>query len=107
MCVCVFVHLCRRVEGVLSVSRAIGDAQLKKFVTADADVMERKVQGDDAFLILASDGLWDVFSNQDACDLVLASARSSAAELLVTEAISRGSTDNVTAVIITLNNAPK
>ena len=48
-----------RVFGVLAMSRAIGDSYLKPYVIPDPEVrvLERK-DGEDEFLILASDGLW-------------------------------------------------
>ena len=68
-----------RVFGVLAMSRAIGDSYLKPFVIADPEVrvMERK-DGEDEFLILASDGLWDVVSNEVACHVVRSCVRSKA-----------------------------
>ncbi len=39
-------------------------------VTAEPEVTEFELTGDDTFLILASDGLWDVVSNHDAIGLV-------------------------------------
>jgi protein phosphatase 2C len=60
-----------RVFGMLAMSRAIGDSYLKPFVISDPEVrvVERK-DGEDEFLILASDGLWDVVSNEVACKVV-------------------------------------
>jgi len=60
-----------RVFGMLAMSRAIGDSYLKPFVISDPEVrvVERK-DGQDEFLILASDGLWDVVSNEVACKVV-------------------------------------
>jgi serine/threonine protein phosphatase PrpC len=51
--------------------RAFGDADLKgKGVTAEPQITEYHLQPDDSFVILASDGLWDVLSNYDAVGLV-------------------------------------
>eukprot|EP00200_Dunaliella_tertiolecta_P008380 CAMPEP_0202379020 /NCGR_PEP_ID=MMETSP1127-20130417/22137_1 /ASSEMBLY_ACC=CAM_ASM_000462 /TAXON_ID=3047 /ORGANISM="Dunaliella tertiolecta, Strain CCMP1320" /LENGTH=281 /DNA_ID=CAMNT_0048977445 /DNA_START=274 /DNA_END=1118 /DNA_ORIENTATION=- len=59
-----------RVGGVLAVSRAFGDKPLKRYVIATPDIREESLRDDDEFLILASDGLWDVISNQDAAGIV-------------------------------------
>jgi protein phosphatase 2C len=66
-----------RVFGMLAMSRAIGDGYLKPFVISDPEVrvVERN-DGEDEFLILASDGLWDVVSNVVACNVVRACLRS-------------------------------
>ncbi|OEL18041.1 putative protein phosphatase 2C 30 [Dichanthelium oligosanthes] len=65
-----------RVFGMLAMSRAIGDSYLKPFVISDPEVrvVERK-DGEDEFLILASDGLWDVVSKEVACKVVRACLR--------------------------------
>jgi protein phosphatase 2C len=64
---------------MLAMSRAIGDSYLKPFVISDPEVrvVERN-DGEDEFLILASDGLWDVVSNVVACNVVRACLRSRA-----------------------------
>eukprot|EP00041_Stephanoeca_diplocostata_P018203 m.379458 g.379458 ORF g.379458 m.379458 type:complete len:257 (-) comp20953_c0_seq5:3472-4242(-) len=49
-----------RVNGVLSVARAIGDKKLKEWVIGDPDVKEFDLDGTEEYLILACDGLWDV-----------------------------------------------
>ncbi|KAL5550052.1 hypothetical protein UlMin_000228 [Ulmus minor] len=48
------------VGGVLVVSRAFGDRLLKQYVFADPEIQEEKIDNSLEFLILASDGLWDV-----------------------------------------------
>lgn len=53
-----------RVGGVLAVSRAFGDRPLKRYVIPTPDIREEVLTGADECLILASDGLWDVISNQ-------------------------------------------
>ncbi|CAH8257412.1 unnamed protein product [Arabidopsis lyrata] len=60
-----------RVHGILAVSRSIGDAHLKKWVVAEPDTRIIELEQDMEFLVLASDGLWDVVSNQEAVDTVL------------------------------------
>jgi serine/threonine protein phosphatase PrpC len=53
-----------RVSGVLAVSRAFGDRPLKKFVISRPDVRRVDVGDGEEFVVLASDGIWDVISNQ-------------------------------------------
>jgi hypothetical protein len=53
-----------RVGGVLAVSRAFGDRMLKRYVIATPDIREEWLSSEDDLLILASDGVWDVLSNQ-------------------------------------------
>mmetsp|Transcript_33024 Transcript_33024/g.69508 ORF Transcript_33024/g.69508 Transcript_33024/m.69508 type:complete len:665 (+) Transcript_33024:203-2197(+) len=60
-----------RVEGVLAVSRSIGDAKLKPYVTAEPDVVEHDIGEDDMFLVVASDGVWDTMSSDLVAKFVL------------------------------------
>uniref|UniRef100_A0A1J3HTG4 PPM-type phosphatase domain-containing protein n=1 Tax=Noccaea caerulescens TaxID=107243 RepID=A0A1J3HTG4_NOCCA len=60
-----------RVLGVLAMSRAIGDNYLKPYVISEPEVTVMDRVNEDDFLILASDGLWDVVSNETACNVVL------------------------------------
>ncbi|XP_074348057.1 protein phosphatase 2C 51-like [Apium graveolens] len=60
----------KRVQGVLATSRSIGDEHLKPYVVAQAEVTVKARSDLDEFIILASDGLWDVMSNEDACKVV-------------------------------------
>lgn len=109
-------HVLRgRVNGVLAVSRAVGDRALKSVVPAVPDVMERPLLHDDQLLVVASDGLWDIVSEaevtriikaQPLCSGSLAVPRdlSAAAEVLVEEATSRGSRDDTSVVLIDLRS---
>lgn len=102
------VHLGRwRVQGVLAVSRAIGDVSLQPFVTCEPEIEVKELQDhEDSYLILASDGIWDVMTNADAVDVVKQAIKSKpyvdVAKELCAQAIALGSTDNVTASIIDL-----
>ncbi|XP_022773917.1 probable protein phosphatase 2C 8 [Durio zibethinus] len=108
-----------RVQGVLATSRSIGDQYLKPFVTWKPEVTVRELTDGDEFLILASDGLWDVISNEVACrvvrrclngqikrksleNVVDESLAAEAAAVLVELAIARGSKDNISVVVVQL-----
>jgi serine/threonine protein phosphatase PrpC len=45
-----------RVEGILAVSRAIGDISLQPYVTCEPEVVEKDITYEDEYLVLASDG---------------------------------------------------
>ena len=51
-----------RVNGNIAVARAIGDAAHKPFISSDADVTSLRMTGEEEYLVLACDGLWDVLS---------------------------------------------
>jgi serine/threonine protein phosphatase PrpC len=64
------------------------------------------------FMILATDGLWDIMSPQSAVNFVRKKLSEhndlqQAAKELVREAISRGSVDNVTVLIVTFDSNVK
>ncbi|CAN1185814.1 Protein phosphatase 2C 56 [Linum perenne] len=58
-----------RVLGVLAMSRSIGDRYLKPWIIPDPEVRIVDRAKEDECLILASDGLWDVITNEEACKL--------------------------------------
>jgi len=92
-----------RVEGVLAVTRAIGDRKLKTYVTALPEITDRPIGESDEFLILASDGVWDVFKDQDAVDIVKSAGNvQSGAKKLTEASYHRGSMDNITSLVIDL-----
>ncbi|TKR80722.1 hypothetical protein L596_014746 [Steinernema carpocapsae] len=100
-----------RVQGILAVSRAFGDTFLKRsgVLTALPDVQRVDLNETPLrFLLVASDGFWDVFSNQAAIDAALVFLNDSAswhlvAQHLVTAAIQRGSVDNVSLLVLKLD----
>ncbi|TYI08329.1 hypothetical protein ES332_A10G291600v1 [Gossypium tomentosum] len=59
-----------RIQSSLAVSRAIGDKHLKQWVLAEPETKMLKIKPECEFLILASDGLWNKVTNQEAVDLV-------------------------------------
>ncbi|XP_059300551.1 probable protein phosphatase 2C 24 isoform X2 [Lycium ferocissimum] len=121
-----------RVSGVLAMSRAIGDNYLKPYVICEPEVTITDRTAEDDCLILASDGLWDVVSNDTACGVAgmclkgkappVSSAPASMPEngpvgvvnsdqgcsdasmLLTKLALARRSSDNVSVVVVDLRN---
>ncbi|KAJ2768664.1 phosphatase 2C, partial [Coemansia nantahalensis] len=90
-----------RVNGVLAVTRALGDSSLKQFVIGNPYTTEtRLVPGSDDVLILACDGLWDVCTDQAAVDLARAEPDPlRASEILLQHALSNESMDNITTMV--------
>ncbi|GLI60105.1 hypothetical protein VaNZ11_002148 [Volvox africanus] len=106
-----------RVMGVLAMSRAIGDHGLRPYIIPEPEVSVWCRTEDDDFLLLASDGLWDVMANQEATNLCIRCIKRArekgasrnaalriAASVLTKAAIDRGSKDNVTVVIVDLRS---
>ena len=112
-----------RVEGVVAVSRAIGDMNLKPYVTCDPEIVIHSLTTDDQYIILASDGLWDVMSNEEVGTFItrlaislldfgdIASRISQRNEFqhlardLCDEAILLGSSDNITVLVVDIRLA--
>ncbi|XP_057811057.1 probable protein phosphatase 2C 14 [Salvia miltiorrhiza] len=65
-----------RVHGTLAVSRSIGDAHLKDWVMAEPDTKVVCLDPDMKYLVLASDGLWEEVSNEEAVGVVMQSCSS-------------------------------
>lgn len=57
------VHGTWRVEYCLALSRAFGDSWMKQYIIADPEYTERQLTSENRYLILASDGLWNVMTN--------------------------------------------
>ncbi|KAL8166241.1 hypothetical protein V2J09_007740 [Rumex salicifolius] len=73
----------------LAMARAFGDFCLKDYgLIAVPEVSHRRVTDKDEFVVLATDGIWDVLSNQEAVDIIASAAnRDSAAKALVESAV--------------------
>ena len=76
------------------ITRAVGVKE-----TVEADSSSIKLRRDDAIL-LCSDGLSNLVSEEEIGDIVAKTPHEEAAELLISLALSRGGADNITAVII-------
>ncbi|KAK3244079.1 hypothetical protein CYMTET_46294, partial [Cymbomonas tetramitiformis] len=97
---------------MLAVSRAFGDVKLKRplpLVSATPEIEVCKLDDEDAFMVLACDGVWDVLTEQEAVDVVIGHRitddASGAKKALLKAAFDRGSTDNLTAIVIFFGKA--
>lgn len=97
-----------RVNGVLAVSRAIGDKALKEFVVAEPDISTRKLEESDEFLVVASDGLWDTMDDQECISETKKFLQNGVGQLeeaakgLVAVACDRGNNDDISVLVIDL-----
>ncbi|KAF7109496.1 hypothetical protein CFC21_109745 [Triticum aestivum] len=90
-----------RVDGILAMSRAFGNRSLKNYVIAEPDIQETQVSSDLEYLVLATDGLWDVVQNEDVISLMRATDEPEVAAVKLTEmAHSRHSSDNITCIVV-------
>ncbi|XP_024968701.1 probable protein phosphatase 2C 9 [Cynara cardunculus var. scolymus] len=93
-----------RVNGQLAVSRAFGDKNLKTHLRSDPDVTNADIDASTEILILASDGLWKVMSNQEAVDLAIKiKDPQKAAKELAAEALNRESKDDISCIVVRFN----
>lgn len=109
---------------------SIGDRYLKPWIIPDPEVMFVPRAKEDECLILASDGLWDVMSNEEACDMArrrilmwhkkygdtlspaqrgegIDPAAQAAADYLSKVALHKGSKDNITVIVVDLKPTRK
>lgn len=97
-----------RVMGTLNMTRSLGDRSLRPFISPHPVVSKYTLRGVEDYIVMGSDGLWDVLSNEDAIHIIDQYFETekingtkkphNVARELVNEAISRGSTDNITAI---------
>ncbi|WOG82464.1 hypothetical protein DCAR_0101628 [Daucus carota subsp. sativus] len=97
-----------RINGIIQVSRSIGDVYLKRpefnrdpifqqfgnpvplrraVLSAEPAIISRKLKPHDLFLIFASDGLWEHLTDEEAVDIVVKNPRAGIAKRLVSTAI--------------------
>ncbi|KOC71205.1 Protein phosphatase 1L [Habropoda laboriosa] len=98
-----------RVAGILATSRALGDYPLKdkKLVIADPDILTFDLSDHNPmFIVLASDGLWDTFTNEEAVAFIKERINEPhfGAKSITLQSYYRGSADNITVVVINLKD---
>ncbi|CCH61615.1 hypothetical protein TBLA_0F00700 [Henningerozyma blattae CBS 6284] len=92
-----------RVNGMLAVTRSLGDKFFDSLVVATPFTTSVEITDQDEFLIIACDGLWDVIEDQEACEMIKdINDPNEAAKILVRMALEKGTTDNVTVMVVFL-----
>jgi len=110
------VILRKRLYGTLAVTRTHGDFEMKETVTCLSNkphITRTEIDDTDKFIVIASDGIWDVIKDQDVFDIVkspdfntleiITNKRKDLAKLLVKKAVELGSKDNISCIAIKLN----
>ncbi|XP_028086694.1 probable protein phosphatase 2C 34 [Camellia sinensis] len=99
----------------LAMSRAFGDYCVKDFgLVSVPEVTHRQITGKDQFVVLATDGVWDVVSNQEAVQIVSSTPdQAKSAKRLVEHAVHawkrkrRGiATDDISAICLFFHSPP-
>lgn len=101
-----------RINSMLNLSRSLGDAHLKQYVLPNPFMSIIPISSKIQYILIASDGLWDVFTPIEVHQFVVRfivsfpSVTDTLVELYLNELIQRalhkGSTDNITVTIILL-----
>ncbi|XVF34502.1 hypothetical protein REPUB_Repub18cG0064100 [Reevesia pubescens] len=107
-------------NGQLGVTRALGDWHLEGMkemgerigpLSAEPELKMITLTKEYEFLIIGSDGIWDFFTNQNAIDFARRRLQEHndvklCCKEIVEEAIKRGATDNLTAVLVSFHLEP-
>ncbi|XP_025089159.1 protein phosphatase 1E-like isoform X4 [Pomacea canaliculata] len=94
-----------RVNGNISVSRAIGDPSHKPFLCSNADTVSFQQTGQEDYMVLGCDGIWDVLKPTEIPQLVHNYLQQEpgnhlgVAQHLVAQAKESGSSDNISVVV--------
>ena len=113
-CVCPLLNTRQIIasDGNLALSRAIGDRSERPFISSTPDICYNVVDEDfDTFVLLATDGLFDVMTSQEVVSLIHEKMdnasceqseyiRKNMAKFVVEEALELGTLDNVTVLIL-------
>ncbi|KAJ4848091.1 hypothetical protein Tsubulata_047021 [Turnera subulata] len=112
-----------RVNGILAMSRSIGDLYLKRYgVIAEPDITDwQHITANDRYLVVSSDGIFESLTKRNVADLIVqrnlhvqgdqrsklsssssCSSSSSLAECIVNVAYEKGSHDNLSVIVVPL-----
>jgi len=97
-----------RVEGILAISRSLGDAPLKPFVSPEPRIVEGYLGQENDYAILACDGVWDVLTPETVMDMVRERGDAQkGADDIAARALLEGSTDNITVIVLDMRKYTK
>ena len=97
-----------RLFGQLVLSRALGDFSLKNNgLISIPSIHKIFLNEDDCFIVIASDGIWDVLSEDEITNICIDNFYLNCDELgkfIVKKAIDKGSEDNISCIIVLIND---
>ena len=94
-----------RVFGTLMLTRSFGDKEMKKYgVTYMPDIYYHHIKGDDLYIIIGSDGVWDVVEEGEIFKLCQENISSNElSKKIIKLAKDRETHDNISCIVIKLN----
>ena len=94
-----------RLDGILAVTRGLGDFDLKKKgLICEPHIIKRLIDLSLKYCVIASDGVWDVLKPNDVYKIShQLSDPEKIAKKLVEDALEKGSEDNISCVVVELN----
>ena len=98
-----------RLFGQLALTRALGDLSMKENGLINTPyVSKNSINEDDALVVIASDGVWDVYDEKDITDVCLDMLNDGKnvdeiGKFIVKSCLEKGSFDNISCIIIQIN----
>ena len=94
-----------RVFGNLMLTRAFGDNEFKQYgVICNPHITKNEIDIDDKYIVLASDGVWDVMNENEIFELSKECKNSKEfCDMIVKNSLIKGSMDNISCFVIRLN----
>lgn len=91
--------------GDLSLSRAFGDGDNAPYISQKPDIFHKKITSQTKYIVMACDGLWDIVESEDLGKVIKSIIKKNPnfdnlAVELAKYALDKGSTDNVSVIII-------
>ena len=95
-----------RIFGKLILTRTIGDKEMKKYgVIPEPDFYVKRIENEDIFIVIGSDGIWDVINQEEAFRMGIEKGLSSEdfSQKLIKISEERDTRDNACCIVIKLN----
>jgi protein phosphatase PTC1 len=94
-----------RVFGTLMLTRSFGDKEMKKYgVLSTPDIFMKNIDTEDIFVVIASDGVWDVVEENEILKMSQGSISSNDfSKKIINLAKERDTHDNISCIVIKLN----
>lgn len=100
---------CARVNGLIEVTRSLGDRWLKPVLDCTPEVVARDLTPEDAFLVIGSDGLFDCVDIATVASFVTKEAHKGVSQCEIAFSLAKmayrnGSTDDISAYVLSLGS---